>query len=285
MNHKKLMSAIDEIDRLDNQAWLTGLNKRKLSELEFHNRDRDQSFVKMASNDQDTYEKFYGNKRYYKATIRSKAFVDEWISYHARDKIFLDYACGNGENALKAAKAGALCALGLDISDVSVHNCKNFAANAGLVNTRFFQADAENTKLPDCSVDIIVCSGMLHHLDLSFALPELRRILKPGGSILAVEALDYNPLIKFYRAITPDMRTEWEKAHILSLRDLDFSRRFFEVSDVRYWHVVGYLGGALPFILPLLDRIDRFLEVIPYINRLSWIFTFVMKKPFEDVKK
>jgi hypothetical protein len=86
-------------------------------------------------------------------------------------------------------------------------------------------------------------------------------------------------MIKFYRAITPDMRTEWEKAHILSLRDVEFARRFFDVEDVRYWHVVGYLGGKFPFLLPLLDGIDQFLEKIPYVNRMAWIFTFVMRKP------
>jgi len=78
--------------------------------------------------------------------------------------------------------------LGFDISDVSVHNVRTRAQEPGLSsNTRFFQADAENTKLPDKSIDAVICSGMLHHLDLSFAFPELRRILKPGGKILAVE--------------------------------------------------------------------------------------------------
>ena len=44
--------------------------------------------------------------------------------------------------------------------------------------------------------------------------------------VLGVEALDYNPLIKLYRQLTPDMRTEWEKAHILSLKDLRFAQKF-----------------------------------------------------------
>jgi SAM-dependent methyltransferase len=282
MNVPALMSAIDEIDRIGNAEWLQSLNARKLNELEFHNRDRDQTFRQQATQDADTYERFYGNKRYYQATERSKAFMEAWIAEHARGKVFLDYACGNGKYALAAAQAGAACAIGLDISDVSVRNCRNFAAEAGLeANSRFFQADAENTKLPDNSIDTIICSGMLHHLDLSFAFPELRRILRPGGKILAVEALDYNPAIKLYRALTPDMRTEWEKAHILSLRDVDFARRFFDVEDIHYWHVVGYLGGKIPSLLPALDGIDRVLEKIPYINRMAWIFTFVMSKPAE----
>ena len=115
-------------------------------------------------------------------------------------------------------------------------------------NVEFFQADAEDTKLPDNSIDTIICSGMLHHLDLSFAFPELRRILKPGGKILAIEALDYNPLIKIYRMMTPDMRTEWEKAHILSLKDVDFASRFFKINSIKYWHITAYIGVKLKIL-------------------------------------
>ena len=61
------------------------------------------------------------------------------------------------------------------------------------------QADAENTMLDDNYIDAIICSGMLHHLDLSYAFLELRRILRAEGKILAaIEALNYNPAIKLY---------------------------------------------------------------------------------------
>lgn len=280
MEINQLLSSIEEIDRISNQNWLATLNERKRAELEFHNRDRDQSFVKKAETSADTYDKFYGNKKYYNATSRSRNWVDQWLAQNARGKVFLDYACGNGAKAIDAAKAGAALSLGFDISDVSVRNARESAQQQGVAGvTRFFQADAENTQLPSESVDTVLCSGMLHHLDLSYAFPELRRILKPGGRILAVEALDYNPLIKLYRMLTPDMRTEWEKAHILSMRDVEFARRFFEVEDMRFWHVAGYVGGKFPALLPLLEGVDRVLENVPYLNRMAWIFTFVMRKP------
>ena len=120
---------------------------------------------------------------------------------------------------------------------------------------------------------------MLHHLDLSYAFPEIRRILKPGGKILAFEALDYNPLIKLYRALTPEMRTDWEKAHILSLKDIKFAERFFIVNEIRYWHIIGFIGGKIPFLSKLSSFIDRFLEKIPLLNRMAWIFTFELIKP------
>jgi ubiquinone/menaquinone biosynthesis C-methylase UbiE len=278
MQKTGLLEKIAEIDKISDREWKEGLAERKIKELEFHDRDRDQSRVAQAVST-DTYEKYYGNKKYYLATKRSRDFVNRWIVTESRNKIFLDYACGNGGSAILAAKAGAELSLGFDISGVSVENARSAAREAKIKdNIRFFQADAENTKLPDNSIDAIICSGMLHHLDLSYALPELRRILKPGGKVLAVEALDYNPAIKFYRYLTPDMRTEWEKAHILNLSDVRFASRFFNVKEIRYWHVTGYAAGKFPKMFPILDGLDRVLEKIPYIQRLAWMFTFVLEK-------
>lgn len=263
---------LDEIARIPSEDWIQGLSDRKLRELEFHNRDRDREQIE--SLDQDTYEKFYANKKFYSTVEKSTAYCENWIAVNAKDKVFLDYACGNGANAIKAAKAGASLSVGFDISDTSVDNARSDAKAEGLDNTYFFQADAENTKLPDDSIDVIVCSGMLHHLDLSYAFPEMRRILAPGGKILAIEALDYNPVIKLYRNLTPDMRTEWEKSHILSLKDIQFARRFFDIGDIKFWHITSYAGAYFPKLTPLLNTIDSVLVKIPGIKLMSWIFTF-----------
>lgn len=276
MHRTEMLECLRAIDAISNTEWLDSLDDRKRKELEFHDRDRDRALIKTL--DQDTYERFYGNKKYYRATSASKDYVDGWIRRNAKGKVFLDYACGNGVNAIKAAHAGASLAIGLDISAVSVANARDDAARAGVSDSTYFiQADAENTKLPDHSIDVIICSGMLHHLDLSQAFPELKRILAPGGVILGVEALDYNPLIKLYRLLTPDMRTEWEKAHILSLKDIRFASRFFDVGEVRYWHVASIAGGKFPRLLPILESLDKVLTRLPVIQLLAWIFTFELK--------
>jgi ubiquinone/menaquinone biosynthesis C-methylase UbiE len=277
MKTNDLLFNLREMEKKTNEEWLKNLETRKIKELEFHNRDRDKEFQQNIS--KDTYDKIYGNRKFYKTVEVSVRFKDKWILDNVKGKVFLDYACGNGGNARQAAKSGASLAIGIDISDISIKNAKQIAIDEGLAeNTFFVQGDAENTGLPDNSIDLVICSGMLHHLDLSYAFYELRRILKPGGKVLAIEALDYNPIIKIYRMITPDMRTEWEKAHILSYRDLKFASRFFKVKNIKHWHVLSILGGYFPSILPILNFLDKIVVKIPLVKKMSWMFTFELIK-------
>jgi len=280
-----LTEHLDRIERIPDQRWMETLDDRKLKELEFHDMHRDLKQKK--SHDADTFEKLYGNEKYYQTTRMSVDYVDNWLKRTVPGKVFLDYACGDGMYAIAAAKAGAAYSVGIDISKVSVDNATEFARKAGVSDRcRFVQADAENTQLPNDCVDVVLCSGMLHHLDLSYAFPELRRIMAPGGKLLAVEALDYNPAIKLYRYLTPAMRTEWEAAHILSLKDVRFARRFFDVGDMNYFHFTAPAAANLPALLPLCNGLDRLLGKVPLIKLMAWIFTFelVKKKALEPVK-
>jgi ubiquinone/menaquinone biosynthesis C-methylase UbiE len=279
-----LFAALRELEQKTDAEWLSSLNPRKKAELAFH--DRQRGLVNTLT--EQAYEDVYTNEKYYSTVMLSKNYVDSWIEMHAPGKVFLDYACGNGECARIAARSGAEVAIGLDISRVSIENCRQAARLKGLANAVFIQGDCESTGLPANSIDVVLCSGMLHHLDLSYGFCELRRIMKPGGVALAIEALDYNPLIKLYRRLTPHLRTEWEKAHILSLKDIDFARRFFEVRNVRYWHFLSILTTPLrrtPIFasaLKLANGLDSILLRLFPIRLLAWMFSFeLVKRPDE----
>lgn len=273
MTTRELLEHLEALNKTANNDWFASLDERKQKEIEFHNFDKDKTLAK------EEYERIHENAKFYKTTQLVTEYVEDWIARYSKGKIFLDYACGDGENAVKAAKAGAELAIGLDISDVSVQNARNLASREGVAkNTYFIQSDCEQTGLPDNCIDIAICSGMLHHLDLSFAFPELRRIMKKGGMILAVEALDCNPAIKLYRNLTPHLRTDWEKKHILSYKEIAFAKRFFEVKEIRHWHLFSIAGAYIPSALPLLHALDRFFLKLPLIKLMSWMFTFELHK-------
>ncbi len=122
MNIADLISRLDQIQSIPNEQFLAGLEERKKSEMEFHNLRRDHTASKQL--DQDTYEKLYGNRKYYIGTQDSRAYVNEWMTRNVLEKVFLDYCCGDGGSAIRAAKAGASLSIGIDISDVSIGNAK-----------------------------------------------------------------------------------------------------------------------------------------------------------------
>lgn len=266
--------------------WMAGLSARKIRELEFHNLDR----ASPRSISPDEEDQKYANRKYYATTGRSRDYVLQWLKKKVPGKVFLDYACGNGDQVILAARFGAALAIGIDLSDVSLENATRSAAEAGVPDRCvFIQGDCEKTGLPDECVDVVLCCGMLHHLDLSYAFPELRRILKSGGRVLCIEALGYNPIINLYRRWTPSMRTEWETSHILCLEDLKFARRFFDVGEVRYWHLFVILGAffsknerMFSSVLAILEKVDSVLLRIPGVGLMSWQFTFELFKRCED---
>jgi hypothetical protein len=57
-----LNQCIDEIDKIEDSDWIQSLVDRKKKELQFHDQDRDRERV-IESKANDTYEKFYGNKK------------------------------------------------------------------------------------------------------------------------------------------------------------------------------------------------------------------------------
>jgi len=130
MTKKDFLERLKIHSKKTSAEWLSELEDRKLRELEFHNQDRDQNIVSNLPS--HAYEKLHGNKKFYRTVKLSTNYVDAWIKQNSPSKIFLDYACGNGGNAIKAARAGADLSIGLDISDVSIRNASLSAEESGV---------------------------------------------------------------------------------------------------------------------------------------------------------
>ena len=193
------------------------IDVRKQREAEFHNLVRDEGLKE----DDEEYKRLTANKKFYSITRTSDAFVHDWILQKGRGKKVLDYCCGDGYRSVFFAKNG-VNAVGIDISDVSIENCRTRAWQEGVsARTEFFVMDAERTEFPDNTFDAAACIGVLHHLDTEKAFRELARIVKKEGGVICNEPIAYNPLFQLYRRATPHLRTEWETHHILGKKDFD----------------------------------------------------------------
>ena len=100
----------------------------------------------------------------------------------------LDVACGTGLVAFAAAEAvgpqGQV--LGVDLSGQMVDAARRRAEERRLSNVGFQRMDAETLALPDASVDVALCAlGLMYLPDPERAVAEMRRVLRPGGRLVA----------------------------------------------------------------------------------------------------
>jgi ubiquinone/menaquinone biosynthesis C-methylase UbiE len=94
----------------------------------------------------------------------------------------LDVACGTGNLALPAARAGATVT-GVDIAPNLVEQARANAAREGL-NVQFDEGDAEALPYDDASFDAVVTMfGAMFAPRPDLAAAELKRVCRPGGFI------------------------------------------------------------------------------------------------------
>jgi ubiquinone/menaquinone biosynthesis C-methylase UbiE len=174
-------------------------------------------------------------------------------AYDPRGKNALDYGCGDGALSVRLLQRGAARVTGIDISEVLVDQARRRAAAAGFADrTRFIVADAHATGFADGEFDLVVGIAILHHLDLARALPELRRILAPGGTAVFLEPLWHNPLLRIGRKLTPSVRTEDE--HPFTEQDWELCASIFPRFEHSERELVTIPLMPLNFLLPARAR-------------------------------
>jgi ubiquinone/menaquinone biosynthesis C-methylase UbiE len=103
----------------------------------------------------------------------------------------LDIGCGTGTLAIASTRhVGASGTVhGIDASPPMIARATRKAEKAG-VNAVFQLAAAEQLPYPDHRFDIVLSTMMLHHLPRTTreqCAREIKRVLKPGGRVLAVD--------------------------------------------------------------------------------------------------
>lgn len=254
---------------------------RKAEEKRFHNK-REVDHRQLSELD---FQRRYSNKKWYCVTRKSVEYVSSFLRARCEGKVALDYCCGLGDMSLRLARNGAFVH-GIDLSDESITTARQLLADAGYASQSLHQVmDAENLNYESDTFDLIVCSGVLHHLDLRNAYRELARVLKPTGEIICIEALGHNPIIQCYRRLTPHLRTAWEIDHILKKKDIDLAQGYFGVVRTSYFHLFSIL--AVPFrrtrvfnpLLSFLEGIDSLTLKLPLVQLMAWQAIFFLSVP------
>jgi len=218
-----------------------------------------------------------------------------------RGKRILDYGCGSAEGGVFLAKQGA-SVVGIDVSPGMLEAAQNLAKHHGVtIETR--PVTSEKIPADNDEFDLIYGNGVLHHVNLDSAIPELARILRPAGKACFIEPLPYNPVINVYRKLAHEVRTVDEKP--LTFGDIErFKRHFAEVSHHEFW--LTTLSVFLKFYLidrvnpnkerywkkiytdadrvasffgPLKNLDERLLGLVPALGHLCWETVITVAKP------
>lgn len=96
----------------------------------------------------------------------------------------LDIGCGNARDIARIAERGGEVA-GVDISAGMVAAAKQELECMGMGGITLQVGDATSLDFPDASFDKVLCSEVIEHIpDAPQALREMRRVLRPGGSLV-----------------------------------------------------------------------------------------------------
>lgn len=185
----------------------------------------------------------------------------------------LDDGCGTGYFIARLAGAQVI---GLDLSGGMLQQARKRGSC-------LIQGDSQHLPLPDAQFDLVIARSLLHHLpDPIRGLAEIRRVLKPGGQVVAADTnrslINALPRILAYRGV------HFSEGHQnLDRREyLSWIKHYFKLEQVRYFGYLAYPFGfpdmmgalrAVPFpalLVKGLIRVDNVLSRVPGLRTQSW---------------
>jgi SAM-dependent methyltransferase len=192
-------------------------------------------------------------------------------------RVVLDVGCGTCRYTRELARGLAATVVALDTAPLLLARARDDVPP----NVRLAAADVEALPVPDASCDAVVGNAVLHHLRLERAVPELVRVLRPGGRFCFAEPNLLNPQVFLERKVPFVGRwlenspgeiafLRWRLARTLEAFGLvEVDIRPF---DFLYPLTPGALIGAV-------ERLGRLLERTPLVAEIAGSLLVHARKP------
>ena len=225
--------------------------------------------------------------------VYASGVFDEAEAYHlaalgdVAGQHVLDYGCGTGGTTAHLLQRGARVT-GFDISVTRLQEARQrVAGEPGGASTGLLQCAAEMLPFRNETFDAVLGKQILHHLDLAVAIPEIARVLRPGGRAVFLEPLIHNPFLEGYRRLTPHLRSPTERA--LSVGQLAWMGSHFRACSHREFILFSVLPvlaatlggrrGAWAGWQQAMQRVDRaLLNALPAVGRYCWETVIVLQR-------
>lgn len=210
------------------------------------------------------------SKFYWATDIPTSAHYD-LTNDKIKGKDILEVGCASGTDALRYSEY-ANNYIGVDISDEAIHNCQKLE----IENAAFYCTDGHSLPVDDNAVDCVIVNSLLHHMDLTTSLTEIRRVLKQGGVLIFREPLGTNIFFQIYRWLTPSARTPDERP--FTFGDLRIMSSFFDLKKVQWFGFTNIASAYFKSIKLryILTKLDQIMSRTP-LKYFYWQFAGVAK--------
>ncbi|HJP91463.1 MAG TPA: class I SAM-dependent methyltransferase [Pyrinomonadaceae bacterium] len=116
----------------------------------------------------------------YRGVSKIETLVGKQIWDETKDKVVIDFGCGDGEDAVEVAVRGAKKIIGIDIREHALANARKTALEHGVAERCVFGSQTDE------KADVILSIDAFEHFDDPVAvLKIMRRLLKDGGCVIA----------------------------------------------------------------------------------------------------
>lgn len=200
------------------------------------------------------------------------------------NKVVLDAGCGLGGRTVYYSEKGAESIVGIDIDENHIKFSKEFAAYKKVKNISFMVANFIDIPLESNKFDVIILNDVLEHIRTEYlepALLELKRVLKPGGTLL----LEFPPWTSPFAAHLYDhISIPWchylfsERVLIEYVESKNLEDRFGKLSSIEHFKELNKLKRRE--FIKLMQQVNfvelhfqrriiknlNFLKVVPILN-------------------
>ena len=177
------------------------LTQRQLREIEFH-RQFARKRAQEGNSEVDLDVVFNPQRRWWNAYWHAYTLLRRLPLSGARALI---PGCGDGPDAIRLAALGAEVH-GFDISPEMIDLARRRVARLADANISLDVCPSEALPYPDDYFDVVLFVDILHHVDIPRSLAEVRRVMKPGGTVVGIEIYTHDLLQKVRNSRLVDAR-------------------------------------------------------------------------------
>ena len=199
--------------------------------------------------------------------IRTRRLMDEALPGDGSGGLILDVGCGTASYTTWLARWTRATVVAFDLTPALLERASEVVPD----NVHLTGADAARLPFADETFDAVVGNAILHHLPLDRAVPEMVRVLKPGGRFCFAEPNLANPHVfctlkipwlRRYADVTSDETAFLRWRLRRTLEELGLARVTVRPFDFLYPLVPAPLIGAV-------EVLGRALEGTPVLREIA----------------